>query len=328
MATVNPPQASPTMQQTTSLQQQQSPSSSPTTAAPDNAMPLPNNNGPILYEELHRRIKEIQPMIWDGIRLTLSKPLTPHFQISHSISMGLMNSSYKFGSNFMGTKQVSPVESYPVLASEMQCDGQLNANLIHQLTPRIKAKLVGSFARNQCTGTQMGLDYRGDNFTTTLTAANIDFFKNTGIVVGHLLHQFTKSLCLGPELVLQYGEQIGLASQLSLGGRYKADNFHIDTSVSMAGTHISYCQKANENLHFGVELLTDSSIKQSEAAFYYQYDLTGSHTSFKGGFDSSWNVMATLEKRFFPLPITFALSAALNHPKNSTTVGIGLTVGQ
>lgn len=286
--------------------------------------------GPLLFEDLHRRVKEIQPMVFDGIRLALNRPLSPHLQLSHSLILGTMSSAYKFGANYMGTKQVSPVESYPIMASEIQCDGQMNANLIHLINPRLKAKLVGSFAKNACTGSQATLDYKGDNFTTTLTAANIDLIKNSGILVGHLLHQATKTISIGPELVLQYGQQdnvLRMMTQLSIGGRYNTDKYHVDATLSMCGAHISYFQKANENLHFGAELLTDSTVNQTNAAFYYQYYLSKSHTTFRGSIDTAWNVGAVLEKRFAPLPVALMMSAVLNHPKNSTTVGLGLTVG-
>lgn len=269
-------------------------------------------------------------MIFDGIRLALNRPLSPHLQLSHSLTLGMMHSSYKFGANYMGTKQISPMESYPVMASEIQMDGQMNANFIHQLSPRLKAKLVGSFAKNSCTGSQMSLDYRGNNFTTALTAANIDLIKNSGIVVGHLLHQVTKSISLGPELIVQYGEQeskLRMMSQLSIGGRFNLEKYHVDATLSIGGAHISYYHKANENLHFGAEILTDMTTKQTNAGVYYQYELTKSHTTFRGSLDTSWNVGAILEKRFLPLPVMLSLSAVLNHLKNSTTVGIGLTVG-
>ena len=230
----------------------------------------------------------------------------------------------------MGTKQVSPVESYPVMASEIQADGQMNANLIHLFSPRVKGKMVASFARNQCTGSQASLDYKGDSFTSTLTAANIDLIKNSGIVVGHYLHQLTKNMSLGPELVVQYGQQersLRMVSQLSLGGRYNADTCQFDATLSMGGAHVSYHQRANDNLQFGAEFMTDKSVGQSNAGFYYQYELAKAHTTFKGSIDTAWNVGAVLEKRFFPLPVVLSMSAVLNHLKSSTTVGLGLTVG-
>jgi mitochondrial import receptor subunit TOM40 len=296
----------------------------------ENQKPQTHAMEPLLFEDLHRKVKEIQPMIFDGIRLALSRPLSPHLHLSHSMTMGMMNSSYKFSANYMGTKQVSPIESYPVLASEIQADGQMTANLIHLITPRLKGKVVASFARNQCTGSQASLDYKGDSFTSTLTAANIDLIKNSGILVGHLLHQFTKRVSIGPELVFQYGQHdktMRTVSQLSIGGRYNADKYLVDATLSLGGVHVSYHQKANENLQFGAELMTDRSIGQSNAGFYYQYELTKAHTVFRGSLDTAWNVGAVLEKRFFPLPVVLSMSAVLNHPKNSTTVGLGLTVG-
>lgn len=288
------------------------------------------SNGPILFEEIHRKVRELQPLVFEGVRLILNRPLTPHFQLSHSMSLGTLKSSYKLGANYMGTKQISPVEYYPVMASEMQCDGSLNANLIHQINQRLKAKVVASFQSNQCTGSQASVDYTGDNFTTTLTAANIDLIKNDGILVGQSLHQISKSISIGPELVIQYGmkdSQRKIASQLSLAGRFTADKFHVDSTLSHGGAHFSYFQKANENLHFGAELMTDRTMGETNAGFYYQYDLTKSHTTIRGSIDSAWNVGSILEKRFYPLPITLMLSARLNHLKNSTSVGIGLSVG-
>lgn len=283
-----------------------------------------------LFDELHRKVKELQPMVFDGIRLVLNRPLSAHLQVSHSIGMALASSSYKFGANYMGTKQVSPMESYPVMASEITGDGTLNANLIHMISPRVKAKFVGSFTKNACSGSQATIDYKADNFTTSITAANIDLIKNNGIIVGHLLHRLTKSIAIGPELVVQYGQQqdtLRMLTQLSLGGTYNAEKYQVNSTISMSGAHISYYQKANDNLHFGAEMMADASIGNCHAAFYYQYDLTKSHLSFRGTIDSTLNVGAVLEKRFFPLPVSLLMSAVLSHPKNSTTVGLGLQVG-
>lgn len=293
--------------------------------------PTPEKNEPIFFEDLHRNAREIQPMIFDGVKLALNRPLTPHFQLSHTISLGLMSSSYKFGANYMGAKR-NLMDQYPLLASEIQFNGQMNANFIHMLSSRWKTKLVGSFAPTSCTGFQASLDYRGDNFTSTLTAANLDLIKNTGVLVGQLLHTFNQSFSIGPELLIQYGpspktDSLAMLSQLSLGGRYKADKFNIDATLSTSGAHISYAHKAHQNLNFGVEMMTDSSIKQATASFYYQYDLASAQTTFRGSVDTGMNVGALIERRFSPLPIALTLSAVLCHPKNSTSVGIGLQMG-
>lgn len=312
----------------------------PTSATPETSSTQPSKQpdyasmqqeGPLLYDDLHRLVKEIQPMNFDGLRFTVNRPLSPNMQLSHSISMGLRHSAYKFGASYMGTKQISPIESYPVLAADIQGDGQMNANFIHMLNPRLKAKIFAAFARNQCAGCQSSLDYKGDKFTSTLTAANIDLINNNGIFVGQLLHQFSKALTIGPELVLQYGTQqdsFNAVSRLSLGGRFDANKYHVDATVTMGGAHISYFQRANESLKLGAELVVDGTVNQSNAGFYYQYDLNRAHTSFKGSIDTAWNVATIIEKRFAQFPIVLYMSAVLNHPKNSTTVGMGLTIGQ
>ncbi|KAG9508736.1 Mitochondrial import receptor subunit TOM40-like 1, partial [Fragariocoptes setiger] len=291
---------------------------------------MASDRGPTFYEELHRKVKEIQPMVFDGIRIVLNRPLSPNFQLSHSMNMGAMQSSYRFGVNFVGTKKVSPMEMYPVMASEIDCDGQLNANLIHLLTPRIKAKMVGSFSRGQCTGSQVTLDYRGDDYTSSLTLANIDLAKNQGVAAAHFLQQVTAKILLGTELLYQYGSMmpgISHMAMLGLAGRYTSDNFHWNASVSTSRAHVTYYHKANDNFQLGAEFMSDMSMGQSNASFFYQADLPKSNLVFRGSVDAAWNVGAVLEKRFAPFPVTFILSADLNHAKHATTVGVGMTNG-
>lgn len=291
--------------------------------------PMNGPQGPLLYEDLHRRVKELQPMVFDGIRLMLNRPLSPNFQLSHSMSMGSMSSSYRFGANYMGPRQLSPSESYPIMASEIDCDGQLNANFIHLISPRIKARAMASFSKTSCSGSQLTFDYKGDDYTSSLTLANIDLVKNSGVAVCHFLQQLSKSLSLGTELVYQFGSPSPRPhmAALSLAGRYSAENNHWNATLSSSGAHISYFQKASEHLQFGSEFVTDLSMSQSNAAFYYQCELSRSNILFRGTLDTAWNVGAVLEKKFFPLPVSLIMSAVLNHPKNSTTVGVGLTVG-
>lgn len=282
------------------------------------------------FDELHRRVKEIQPTNYDGIHVMINKPLSPHLQVAHIFNMGSFGSSYKFGANFVGTKQVSPMEMYPIMISEMECDGTLSANFVHMISPRLKAKIIGAFAKNRCTGTQLGLDYRGDSFTAATTLANIDLIKNSGILVGQYLHQLTSCFAIGPQVLLHYGQQESMTqvvTQISAGCRLSGENYQCNAILSPGSAHLSYYQKYRDDLHFGTEFQLESASKQCDAAFYYQYDLTKSHVSFKGTFDSSWNVGGILEKRFYPLPVSLQLNAAHSHTKNRTSVGIGLQIG-
>lgn len=48
----------------------------------------------------------------------------------------------RFGATFVGTQQVSPSEAYPVMLGDIDPSGNLNASIIHQLYPSLRAKFV------------------------------------------------------------------------------------------------------------------------------------------------------------------------------------------
>lgn len=49
--------------------------------------------------------------------------------------------------------------------------------------------------------------------------------------------------------------------------------------------------------------------------------------TISGMIDSNWNVGAVLEKRFTPLPFSFALSGMANQSKQQYRFGVGFIVG-
>lgn len=69
---------------------------------------------------------------------------------------------------------------------------------------------------------QLTNDYRGRDFTGSLTLGQLDIVRNSGIVVGQYLQSLTKGLALGAELMYQKGQQIpgGQISILTVGGKY------------------------------------------------------------------------------------------------------------
>lgn len=52
-------------------------------------------------------------------------------------------SGYKLGATYVGTKQISPTEVFPVVFGDLDPDGNINVNLIHQLTPSWRCRAVG-----------------------------------------------------------------------------------------------------------------------------------------------------------------------------------------
>ncbi|GCC41164.1 hypothetical protein chiPu_0025261, partial [Chiloscyllium punctatum] len=63
--------------------------------------------------------------------------------VNHTVSLSTLGeSSYHFGATYVGTKQLSPTEAFPVLVGDMDNTGSLNAQLIHLLTDRVRSKMV------------------------------------------------------------------------------------------------------------------------------------------------------------------------------------------
>lgn len=71
----------------------------------------------------------------------LTRGLSNHFQISHTINMSSVTpSGYRFGATYVGTKQISPSEAYPILLGDIDPSGNLNATIIHQIHSKVQAK--------------------------------------------------------------------------------------------------------------------------------------------------------------------------------------------
>lgn len=281
-------------------------------------------------EELHKKCKDVYPVNFEGARVLINKGLSNHFQVSHTINMSSVTpSGYRFGSTYVGTKQVGPNEAYPILFGDIDPSGNLNANILHQFGKRLRAKFHSQVQGGEYLVTQMTGDYRGDDYTATMTVANPDIINDTVVIVGQYLQSITARVALGAELAYQRSPQMpgGHAAILSLGARYTGYDYVCSGNIGAAGLHLCYYQQASEQLHFGVELETNFRIMESVATIGYQVDLPKADLSFKGLLDSNGNVGAVLEKKLAPLPFTIVFSGLINHTKNNFKLGLGFVAG-
>lgn len=69
------------------------------------------------------------------------------------------------------------------MLGDIESNGNLNANILHQFGTRVKAKLATQVQRNKFTAVQATSDYRGDAFTASLTVANPDIINNSGKLI-------------------------------------------------------------------------------------------------------------------------------------------------
>lgn len=300
------------------------------TAAPE--LPKVEESGPGTFEDLHKKCKDVFPSPFEGAKLLVNKGLSNHFQISHTLTMSsLQPSGYKFGCTYVGTKQVSPSEAYPILIGDMDPSGNLNANIIHQLSKNIRCKFVAQIQNSRWLASQFTTDYRGEDCTATVTIGNPDIINESGLMVTQYIQNVTKRLALGAELLYQYGGQVpgNEIAIYTLAGRYSADKWQISANVTPAagGLHTCYYHQVNESTQVGVELEGSLRTRECTTTVGYQIDLPSANLVFRGQLDSNFCVGAVLEKRLPPLPFTFALSAFANHVKSTYRFGIGLIVG-
>lgn len=283
------------------------------------------------YEDLHKKSKECAPIIFEGLKFTMNKMLSTHFQVNHSINMSsVMPSGYKFGATYLGNKQISPSEVFPIILGDVSSTGDLNANVIHQFTDNLRTRAVAQIQEGQLAGYQMTNDYKGKDYTASFTAVNTDIVQNTGILIGQYLQRVTKNLDLGTEMIFQYGKSVpnGRMAFYSLGWRYFGKQWQFSGALNPMGSlHLFYHHQSTSPIQFGVEFESNLRTQESQTTFSYQVDLNKANVTFKGMVDSNWTAGAVMEKRLMPLPFTFVLSGFLNHVKPSYKFGIGLTIG-
>nr|XP_040021278.1 mitochondrial import receptor subunit TOM40 homolog isoform X2 [Gasterosteus aculeatus aculeatus] len=285
---------------------------------------LPN---PGMYEECHRKCKEVFPLPMEGVRLVVNKGLSNHFQVCHTVTLSTLgDSGYRFGSTYVGTKQTGPAESFPVMVGDMDNTGSLNSQIIHQLTSAVRSKIAIQTQQHKFVNWQCDMEWRGEDFTAAVTLGNPDVLVGSGILVGHYLQSITPALAMGGEVVYHRrpGEEGAVTSLL---GRYTGDNCIATLTLGGAGAHATYYHKANDQLQVGVEFEANTRMQDTSASFGYQLDVPKANLLFKGTVDSNWVVGATLEKKLLPLPLTLALGASLNHRKNKFQCGFGVTIG-
>lgn len=249
-------------------------------------------------------IADVQAITFEGAKIMLNKGLSNHFQVSHTINMSTtVPSGYRFGATYVGTKQYSPTEAFPVLLGDIDPSGNLNANVIHQFSSRLRCKFASQVSEMSQTyqfhvsdifclqiqeskmmATQLSTDYRGNDFTASITLGNPSIFTNSGVVVGQYLQSVTQRMALGAEVAYQYGpnvpgRQIAIVSAL---GRYSNGDSIWSGTLGPSGLHLCYYQKASEQLQIGVEVETSLRMQESVATIAYQIDLPKADLVFRG----------------------------------------------
>lgn len=292
--------------------------------SPRREEPLPN---PGSFDELHRLCKDVFPAQMEGVKLVVNKVLSSHFQVAHTVHMSALGlAGYHLHAAYTGDWQLSPTEVFPTVVGDMDSSGSLNAQVLLLLAERLRAKAVFQTQQAKFLTWQFDGEYRGDDYTATLTLGNPDLIGESVIMVAHFLQSLTQRLVLGGELVYHRrpGEEGAI---LTLAGKYSAGHWVATLNVGSGGAHASYYHRANEQVQVGVEFEANTRLQDTTFSFGYHLTLPQANMVFRGLVDSNWCVGAVLEKKMPPLPVTLALGAFLNHWRNRFHCGFSITVG-
>ncbi|VDM51732.1 unnamed protein product [Angiostrongylus costaricensis] len=282
------------------------------------AVPSKPSTNPGSYEELHRKARDIFPTCFEGAKVMISKGLSSHFQVSHTLSISPTSTGYRFGATYVGTKVVGPQEQYPIFLGDTDVAGNTTATVVHQFGDNYRLRLQGQVQQNKLVGAQGTFERRGRLTTLGLTFANTDVVNESGVVVGQLLRKLTNNIDVGTELLYQYGKQIPgqKLSMLSYSLRYTTPIWTAVATLGSSGAHFTYYHKQTDNLSFGVEFESNTNVGEAVGTFAYQAELPDEGVTMRASIDTNWSVGGVFEKRLSQqLPFTFAMSGLFNHAK-------------
>lgn len=283
-------------------------------------------------EALHNKVKDLFPSPFDGAKLVVNKPLSNHFQASHTITLSSIDpsqSGYKYGITFVGTKKYSESEVYPLLLGEFSpAGGELNGQIVHQPHEQWRVRLVSQMKQGKNLATQLTNEIRWPRANLALTTANVDLEHRTGTVVADYMHTVFGRHAVGCLALVGCNPRFpgGYNAVLGLGARLAGENWQLNLSTTpMHGSfHASYQRRLTNELQLVSDWEVDLSQRASIANIGYHWEIPKSGFTFKARIDTDWVVAATMEKKLAPFPFTFALSGLAHQVKHQYRFGIGL----
>lgn len=278
------------------------------------------------FDEIHKQCKEVFFVPYTGVRFMANRGLSSHFQVQHNIHLTDDKSFYRFGSTFVGTKQPSPTEAYPVMMGEMNTQGDLQAQMLHVFGSNIKAKCIAQMSGSKFKSIQAGADISFKNSCLSVLAADPDFANRSGMFIAQYIQGVTEGLSVGADVIHQRSG-IRHHSMMSVAGRYRTPEWQFGATAGSAGLHMSFYRKANEFVQVGVETETSFKNLESMTTFGYQVDVPKMNFNFRGMISSDWTIGSSLEKRLLPFPISLNMTATYNIQKDKSTVGLGCVLG-
>ncbi|XP_012252593.1 mitochondrial import receptor subunit TOM40 homolog 1-like [Athalia rosae] len=291
--------------------------------------PTPGNPG--TFEEIHKKMTDLNPPIFEGMKLLVRKPLSSHFKVDHTLTLSSVTpSGYKFGTSYTGTKRIGEKEKYPIATGDITSNGNMTANFVHTFGCRFRTKFSAQIANNKYKAARLTTEYRSDNCTLSLSMAEPNFIKQHGTMVFHYLQSITSRIALGCEVACHRGLKVPGGQQSIMSGalRYSTGFLTFSTTLGEAGLHLSCHTKASRQLQIGAEININMRTHESIGTLVFRLDVPHADMVFRGIVNSNTTVGAVFEKKLYPIQeSSLVISAMLNHVKQQCRVGIGLNIG-
>jgi len=289
----------------------------------------PDNPGTM--EDLHRKVQDVYPGVFEGLRCVFQKQIDPeHSAITHNITLTNskeQKSGYKVSGNYVGTP-LSPTEVDPLFMADGELGGSFNCQGHKYLSPDLKLKFMGAIDQWSPQGAQLTIDYRDEKSSSALTLGNVNPFAKSGTGVLHYLQRMNKQLSLGSELIMQFAPQApgGKIAVPSLAAKYEGSNFTAAGTLGMMGARATYHQQCSESLQAVSEIDINLRMQEAVGSCGYQVDIPKSQYTYRGKVDTNYNMSASIEKGLSPLGVQLLGSVNHNFGDGKTSVGIGLVI--
>jgi len=171
-----------------------------TSPSPPSPPPSPPSS-PLLHpclEELTRRTRDLRPDHLPGAVLKLVRPLSSHFQLSHSLCIPetLSDGYYTYGGTYVGNI-LNDNDANPILNGEISPSGIFSGVYINKLSKNILARINGHFSNGKWLTSQVCIDRQTERSAMSLAVDKFNPFSMSGILIAQFIRKINTNLSVG-----------------------------------------------------------------------------------------------------------------------------------
>lgn len=268
---------------------------------------------PGIFEDLQQQtVPVLHANAVEGLSFNFNMPLSEMFALGSSFEMGARDrpGSFAFSANFFNS-------NLALISRATPGTGRIFARILANHSPTLSTKVTAEVGPEP-DSSRLGCDFdiRGLRSTSQIKLAS-----GRILALSHL-HAVTKTLSIGGEAMIQTRNGY---TAFTVGGRYQAPGHSFAATFATYGSIVaSYMREVSPKVTFASEILVDLRTRESNVSAGYKFDLT--NASVIGRVDTSGKVSAVLEERI-NAAVVLSLSGELDHPKDTQSFGIGVSIG-